>query len=337
LLYAVFVEHLRESILATIVYYDILNFPLTLFEIKKFLIHPARLRPAAQSSVEAPPSLSDIQKEIDGLAAAKKVVQQNGFYFLNGRNNLCVQRAEKEKISAQKWKKLLKAARWFAAVPYLRGIFVGGSMAINNTAEEGDFDILAVARVGRLYTCRLFLSLAASLFGARRKRFDKVAPDKFCFNHYIVDTVPGIEHQSLFNAQSYASLTPILAGEELFEKFYGANEWIQNFILSFEPSGKFVFKKIKPNPILAETAKIGEAVFNSVFGGWLEKILKSVQQRRIRKNPVTYESGGRVVFSDSELEFHPRSFEKTLVEQYNRGLKRTGILTAEQERDSGLN
>ena len=63
--------------------------------------------------------------------------------------------------------------------------------------------------------------------------------------------------------------------------------------------------------------------------------MKKYQQYRIRSNPVTYEKGGRIVFNDGELEFHPHSFERIVVDKYNVGLKKLGILGA-VERDSGL-
>ena len=326
---------IRDSILATLAYYDILDFPLTLFEIKKYLINPARFQILPQAINEI--TLGGIQKELDYLCSAEKISSQNGFQFLNGREELYEKRMEKDKIASAKWKKFLKISKWFAAVPYLRGFLVGGSLAYNNTVKDSDFDALIIAKSGRLYTCRVFLSLVASLFGARRKRSDLVAPDKFCFNHYITDGNLNIKHESLYNAQSYANLKPVLISEELFKKFYGANVWLNKYVYNFRPADDFVLRKIKPSLTLALFAGIAEKVLNSFWGNWLEGILKHFQQKRIKNNSATYESGGRVVFNDNELEFHPRSFEKTLVEQYNRGLKRTGILTAEQERDSGLN
>ncbi len=330
LLYAIF---MRDSILATLIYYDILDFPLTLLEIKKYLINPARFKILPQPVGEI--SLSDIQKELDSLISGNRIGQKNGFWFLKGRDILYEKRIEKDKIASAKWKKFLKISKWFAIVPYLRGIMAGGSMAYNNTTKDSDFDVLVIAKSGRLYTCRIFLSLIASLFGARRKRFDLVAPDKFCFNHYLTDGNLNIKHESLYNAQSYANLKPVLIGEELFKRFFGENIWLNKYVYNFRPASNFVLRIIKPSFVLTIFAKIKETFLNLFLGGWLEAILKHFQQKRIKNNPATYESGGRVVFNDNELEFHPRSFEKILLAKYNSGLKKMGILVGE-EKDSGL-
>ena len=69
----------------------------------------------------------------------------------------------------------------------------------------------------------------------------------------------------------------------------------------------------------------------------IHQIEEKYQQKRIKNNPTTYESGGRVVFSDNELEFHPRSFEAFAIDKYNKKLKQLGTITYAEERDSGLN
>lgn len=324
---------MRDSILATLIYYDVLDFPLTLFEIKKYLINPARFTILPQPVREM--SIGDIQKELNSLISGNRISQKNGFYFLKERGVLYEKRMEKNKIAEVKWRKLLKISKWFVLIPYLRGILVGGSMAYNNITKDSDFDILVIAKFGRLYTCRIFLSLIASFFGARRKRFDLIAPDKFCFNHYLTDGSLNIEYESLYNAQSYANLKPVLIKEALFKKFYGENIWLNKYVYNFRLAESFVLRKIKPSLVLAAFSKIAEKILDSFLGDWLEGIFKHFQQKRIKNNPATYESGGRVVFNDSELEFHPRSFEKILLAKYNEGLKKMGIFAGE-EKDSGL-
>ncbi len=325
--------HLRNSILATIVYYDVLDFPLTLFEVHKYLINPDRL---SVNLVIGTISLGQTAEDLGGLVSSGHIGSKNGFYFLPGRDALYELRIEREKIAAQKWKKFLRIGKWFQAVPYLRAIFVSGSLAINNTAHESDFDILAVAKSDRLYTCRIFLSLAASLFGARRTRYEKNAPNKFCFNHYITDGNLNIKHESLYNAQTYVNLKPVLVRNDVFNRFYIENIWLNKYVYNFKPADDFVLRNVSFNFLILGVARAGEFILNSPLGEKLEDWAKKYQQKRIKKNPATYESGGRVIFNDNELEFHPRSFEAFAIDKYNKGLKQLGIISYIEEKDSGL-
>jgi len=320
-----------NSILATIVYYDIFDFPLTMVEIHKYLINPGRL---FRDPVLETISLSQVAESLEGLVADGLVDSKNGFYFLSDRESLCELRTERKKIAAQKWKKFLRTAKWFQTVPYLRAVLASGSLAINNTTPESDFDVLTVAKSGRLYICRIFLCLITSFFRARRTRYEKTAPDKFCFNHYITDGDMNIKHESLYNAQTYANLKPVLVDNNFVEKFYTANNWLGKYILNFD-------FKVQPQKICEVEpfkfiAKFLEFILNSKMGDWIEILFKKYQHKRIKENPATYESGGRVIFNDNELEFHPRSFEAFAIDRYNKGLKRLGIISHIEEKDSGL-
>src|SRR3990167_410529 len=335
---------LHNPILATLVYYDIFDFPLTMFEVHKYLKNPERFcssRSDLGTSLRSDLGVTDISlgqvvEELETLIVSGSIGSKNGFYFLSGRDDLYELRIEREKIAAQKWKKFLRIAKWFQAVPYLRAILASGSLAINNTVHESDFDVLAVVKDGRLYTARIFLSLAASFFGARRTRYDKSAPDKFCFNHYITDGNMNIRHESLYNAQTYANLKPVLARNGALSKFYNENMWLNEYIYGFKPAEEFVLRKVSSNPALLGIGGLGEFILNSPLGNKLESWAKRYQQKRIKENPMTHESGGRVVFNDNELEFHPRSFESFAVSKYNWNLKKLGIVPFAEEKDSGL-
>ena len=325
---------LRNSILATLGYYDILDHPLTLLEVYKYLINPGRIMklPKGVSDI----GLDSISLKLDELIKIGIIGEKNGFYHLVNKNYLYDLRIEREKISSQKWKIYLRLSKWLAITPYLRGVFASGSMALGNTDDNSDFDVLIIARQKRLYTCRFFLWLITSLLGVRRKRFDKIAPNKFCFNHYISDEHLNLIHESLFNAQTYIHLKPVLIEHKLIERFYSANLWLNNYVYNFRPQYHYVRRSIKPNFILKLLAKTGEFILNTSFGDGLENILKKYQQNRIKSNPATYESGGRVVFNDRELEFHPRSFEKIVLAKYKENLKKLGIMPYIDEKDSGL-
>lgn len=81
---------LEKSILATIAYYDVLDYPLTGFEVFKYLINPSHI--IAQSKPEqslvseslAQPRFLDILKTLKIKPLEDFIGEKNGFYFLKG-------------------------------------------------------------------------------------------------------------------------------------------------------------------------------------------------------------------------------------------------------------
>jgi len=329
------ISYLRNSILATLTYYGLFEMPLTMIEISKYLINPGRLTKLTEGVGDI--ALHDVADEVDHLVKIGLVKEHNGFYAVTpDMVRWYERRIEREKIAAQKWKKLLRIARWFQAVPYVQAVFVSGSLAVSSAGPKSDFDVLVVASSGRLYTCRVLLSLAASLFGARRTKDDKVAPDKFCFNHYITDSHLRIEHESLYNAQTYVNLRPIFSRGDIVDRFYQKNSWLNKFVYPFAADRRAIRRSVEPSSLLRFVALVGEYFLDTALGDWIEAKLRSYQQERIRFNPVTYEPGGRTIFTDEQLEFHPHSAEAGLIERYNKSLKSLGIMVCKEETDSGL-
>ena len=326
---------LRSPILATIVYYDVFNFPLTFAEVYKYLINPKRFSIGigdVKSSVFNIEAVG-IAEELDKMAKAGIIGHKNGFYFMPGRENLYEERIEKDKLANKKWKKFMRVVKFLQVAPYLRAVFASGSLALNNPEPKSDFDVFVIIKSGRLYTGRLFLWLVSSLLGARRGRLDFIAPDKLCFNHYLTDDNLEISHRSLYIAQSFVSMRPVIASDRVLDNFTTSNKWANSYCYNFRQVREY--RSVKPSRIMITMAKAGEFLLNNPMGDIIEGLFKFIQQKKIKNNPATYKSGGRIIFTDKELEFHPRSFERIVIDTYNNGLKKNGILKT-TESDSGL-
>lgn len=323
---------ITDSILATLAYYDGFEYPLSDFEIYRFLINPQRLRSNVESIDTI--TLREVQVGLEELLIHGQVIQELGLYSLKDRIGLAEKRLDSEKIAAQKWRRCLRLAYWFQIAPWLRGMFVSGSLAMGTVNSESDFDMLVIVEPGRLYLARLFLSGLASLMRARRTRYDTSAPDKFCFNHFITGNALTIRHESLYNAQTYAHLYSLdlnsLPGE-----FFAANLWINKFVFNFTPHQKTIRRSIRRSAGLLSLAVFIEKIFSGWLGDLLEGFARSYQQRRIASNPTTTAPGGRIVFNDTELEFHPHSFEKNILEHYNELVRKLSV-SFNVELDSGL-
>lgn len=326
-------DELRSSILATLALYDAFELPLTALWVYERLIHPARFSKKETDVTEE--KLSDVIEILDVLVEQKKIVQKNGFYFLptgTGYEDYI----EREKMAAQKWKRLVRLGWWLQVVPFVRAVFVSGSMALGNPDMTSDFDVVVITRAGRLYTCRLVLSLLTSLMGARRTKHEKVAPDKFCFNHYITDDRLALSHHSLYTAAVYNDLVPVIGGEDIVERFYTANPWLRQYFVHVPVHRTYIRKTVAASPFLLGARAVKEWCLNGMLGGVVERVLRSWQQRRIVANPATRAPGGRVVANDHQLEFHPHSAETAILAAYNASAKELRAFWNYRESDSGL-
>src|SRR3989344_844586 len=141
----------------------------------------------------------------------------------------------------------------------------------------------------------MILSALTSIMGTRRTRYEKVAPDKFCFNHYITTEALTINHKSLYNAQTYAHLVPLMIDSRLAGAFFATNLWLNQYVYHFRPWQEVVHREIRPSQVLSYLRLGLEKLLDTTIGLTFENWTRQYQQSRIMANPATLESGGRVV------------------------------------------
>lgn len=323
---------LRQNILATLAYYDVFDFPLTADEVFKFLIFFKHLGVVETKQ----PNTQEVKKELDQLLLDRVVDSRDGLYFLFDKEYLVPLRHKREKIALNKWQRAVSALKWLRLTPFVRAIFASGSLAMSNTDELSDLDVLVVTRQGRIWLTRFLITLTLSILGVRRRGFDRVAPDKICLNHYITDHSLHIPFQSLYNAQTYSNLVPIfLRDGSLVAKFKQENRWVMDYVFDWANIDLENKYKIKTEPAIF-WAKFFEVILSGKAGDFFERLARKYQFRRIAENPVTEKPHGRIVFNDQQLEFHPHSIETEVVAKYNQKLARLGLAELAVESDSGL-
>ncbi len=315
----------RNNVLATLAYYDVFDFPLKEEEVFKFLFNFEHLSASGDGRA---PDLGEIKAELETLKSNGAVNFYDGFYFLFDRDYLIPLRLRREKIANKKWKKIYRAVWWLKFLPYVKVVFASGSLAMSNAEELGDLDILVVVKHGRIWLSRLLISGLLSLIGIRRRYNQKIAPDKICLNHYITNKSLLIPYKSIYTAQTYINLKPVFVSDpQIIAEFYKANSWLANFVLNFNISSRrHEGKKILGRNFLAKIKSTAwEMILNSKLGDWLEDWAKRWQIKRIEKHKKQDPPGGRVIYTDEQLEFHPGSVEKEIIEKYNQRLIALGL------------
>ncbi|OGI25346.1 MAG: hypothetical protein A3E38_02625 [Candidatus Moranbacteria bacterium RIFCSPHIGHO2_12_FULL_54_9] len=301
---------LGKNILATVTYYDVLNMPLSAFEIWKHLITQEFEHPVG----DTPCTLGDVARFLASGQLTQRINEQNGFYFLPGREALVAERIRAEKISAAKLKRMRRLARVLACVPYLGMLGATGSLAMKNGTRGSDWDMFVVLRSGKIWIGRTLLTGFLQCIGKRRH--GKKVRDRACLNYFVTDDNLEIGIKDLFSAHEYRFFIP-LVNFELFQIFELKNRWIReyhpNFALTMLPS----LWTVESKRFARHIQQIGERIFDMFT---VESWLASWQKEKIRRNPKTHMSGSMIEANDHALIFLPSPRGPRVFEQFKERL-----------------
>jgi hypothetical protein len=297
-----------KNILATVAYYDELDYPLTPFEIWKYLVS-FNIKNETCNNI----SLADILKELEEGKIRRFIQEKNGFYFLRGREILLQKRLRKNKISMAKIKNLKKIIQFLKFIPFVRMVAITGRLAMKNAERESDWDLLIVLKAGHIWIGRTFVTLFLHLIGKRRH--GKKIRDRVCLNHFITDESLETKIQGLFASGEFSFMLPLFGGD-VFEKFRKANEWIKKYHPNYATEEFGCHRLIRDTKISIQMRKVGEYVF-----GWnfLENFLRRIEKEKIEKNPLTQKEGGFILATDEALVFLPEPQGMDMLEKvYNK-------------------
>jgi predicted nucleotidyltransferase len=321
---------LEKSILATITYYDTMDYPLTGFEVFKYLINPKHIASFSKLDLnsEIEPlktiNLIDVLRTLNNSNLQRYIDEKNGFYFLKGKSNLYEIRIERQKISDKIWQKSRKILKWLQIIPYIRAVLMNGSVAMHNAGEKSDIDLLIVTKNKRIWITRFLTTMLFQII--RRRRHGNKIKNRFCLNHYIANNFLKSSLLNLYVAHLYAHLVPVLEIEKgIYNRFQFENRWIGNYLYFYNIEKLDNQKKIKNSGIMKIFRKFQEVILDTFLGGILEKILGFFQKKRIKNHPLINQKDGRIVFDDNQLEFHPNSQGIKILDKYEKRILELNI------------
>jgi hypothetical protein len=297
----------KKAVLATIVYYDVLEYPLTGFEVWKHLILP-------REALTAGPTLGETSLALDALIQSGTVSLFRGFAVLPGRESLVPSRIHDEKRAVGKIKRAARLIRSLAWVPFVRMIGLTGSLSMKQGDEHSDWDLFIVLRKGAIWRGRTALSLVLQLIGKRRH--GRAIENRACLNHFVTDGSLEISLQDFFSAHEYRFMYPIV-GEDTFRHFELANRWMADIKPAFFPTELPVFWMGRPSRFQRWIQERLEAL-----SSWhsLEAWLSEWQKPRIINNPKSRMPGAFIVATDEALIFLPHPKGPIVFERFKEKL-----------------
>src|SRR3989344_2100546 len=151
-----FASELEQAIYRTLAWFSLFDFPLTSYELWKWLWSPGRSY-----------FLLEVQ---EALLTAPFVVSANGFYALRvGRplEELLTFRHDRFLQAERKYRKLRRVTSFFALLPNVLGVAAVNTLGWWHVREHSDIDLLIIVKEKTLWLSRLLLVTPFVLFGQR--------------------------------------------------------------------------------------------------------------------------------------------------------------------------
>lgn len=277
---------LKESAYATLAYFDLFDYPLTIQEIGRFLLWGNASR-----------------DELWGFLNNDPGIQRHGnHYFLKGRREIVDLRREREKIADQYWKKARSFLPVLQIVPFVKMVAVCNTLAFNNPTKESDIDLFIVAKKGRLFLARTFATILFGLMGVRRH--GKKIAGRFCLSFYVTEDALNLEsikqgQEDIYLPYWLLTLKPVY-GHAVYDDLIRQNEWIKKYFpRTFEMESAW-----KGNVVLRGVGRFQEKLYGKKLGDKLESWIAERQMKRHQRKLGALGAQASVVVSDTMLKFH---------------------------------
>ncbi|MBI2051022.1 MAG: hypothetical protein HYT31_04445 [Parcubacteria group bacterium] len=223
-------RQLEKSILATIAYFDVFDYPLTLLELRRLLLGRTKVSYA----------LSDIQRVLDeGALLQKAVRRKNGFFYVRGRDANVSERRGRFLISQEKHKGSRFVLHLLSYMPFVRALFICNSLALENTTHQSDVDVVVVAKTGGVWWARLFSLVLLSLL--RRRPGQAGGRPKICLSFFIDEAHLDVRTLRMSGndidfAYWIAHFYPIYDTGNAYLRFWAANyPWLSEVLPNARP------------------------------------------------------------------------------------------------------
>ncbi|MEA3449608.1 MAG: hypothetical protein U9Q85_01365 [Patescibacteria group bacterium] len=295
----------EASILKTLVFFDMFDFPLTAFELWQY------------SCIEC--DLGELIAVLDNSEYLKrKISVKNIFYCLRDREEIISIRLARYHSSARKFKKAKSFIYLFRLFPWIEMIAMANVIGADNLRDESDIDLFIITSSKRIWITRFFCILITKLFNARPKPGKK--RDKICLSFYVARD--GLNLKNLMLADDVyfkhwlISLMPLLDRKNTYKKFIKKNFWIKKDFPNWEEVKTVENRKIKniKNIIYLE-------IFDLFFGG-LDQTVKKLQLKLLApelKKKLNKDTS--VVMSDQVLKMYSNDRRESYKKRYNNKLK----------------
>ena len=290
---------LSKSILKTLLYFDIFQYPLTSTEILKHL---------TTNHVGD----DDVAIELTRLAEQSLIFPISGFFSIQNDLTLGIRRTRGNQLASQRLPLAKRKAMLISKFPFVRAVMASGSLSKDYMDEHSDLDFFVITKPNRLWIARMFLVLYKKIFLFNSHQY-------FCINYYVDEHHSEIEEKNIFTATELATLIP-LYGKEHYTQMMVANNWIRKYLPNHAPRPVDNVAACEPGWIKRKI----EGVINLVGANRLERFFMNLLTKHweVRYKPALSKPDFEVAFKAKEYvsKGHPNNHQRKVLDLYQQKL-----------------
>lgn len=265
---------------------------------------------------------TDISVSFDELHEALDQLKQDGLVLLHN-NHACLfsvdDKIERRSTASNRANELfdraVRVSKFIQKFPFVEGVGISGSLSKGILHDDGDFDFFIIVKPNRVWVARTLLILYKKVFLLNSRKY-------FCVNYFIDSDHLEIEEKNRFTAVEVATLIP--AAGDVFDDFYKANTWVNDF---FPGNGRTEFKtNHAKKPVWS---KILQGVFKGKLGNWADRKAMKMTIKRWRSKFGDFDDEKFELTMKSRRyvsKHHPNDFQNKVLTRYEE-LRRTFVKT----------
>jgi predicted nucleotidyltransferase len=294
------VNDIDESIIKTLLYFDIFQYPLKASEIFLF--------------IDTVVDKACLEGELCKLVACGAVFKHGDLYSMQPSPSAYSERRLKGNREAERYLSVAhRQAMLISKFPFVRAVLVSGSLSKGYMDEKSDIDFFIVTKANRLWIARTLLVIYKRLFLFNSHQY-------FCVNYFVDTAHLPIEEKNIYTATELVTLIP-LYGCECCEQLKKANEWVHQFF----PNYQFPTYNGVPDGRGGWFKNVLETCIDFLGGERFDKFLMTMTGNRWRRlYGKLYNAGDFKLAFKTERHAsknHPKFFQKKVVDMYQRKVR----------------
>ncbi len=290
---------MADELLKVLIYFDIFSYPLT----KRELVTYSGISGEAGESADA--AIEMLQREglINGFG---------GLYYVGANRQKVVRRLNGNNRAAGRMKTARIFSRLISWFPFVRGVFISGSLSKGFAAKEDDIDYFIVTEPERLWLVRSLLTIFKKVFLLNSYR-------NFCINYFVDSNHLFIKEHNRYTATETAFLLPLF-NSAMHQKLLDQNSWAGEYYPNLMTNNKYHCHNNEP-----ALKKLVEKLLSGPLTGRLDNYLYRRSKSWIRRqfshmDDDTFECNFRVL--RHELKYFPNSQQFSIMDKYNERVNR---------------